>query len=287
MTSPQRFIVNFASRIIVTLALESLAVSALHAQTPTSPPAQAPTVPAWAQPGSATHTQVAPPSDFHRSTTTFSTPIGIFEGQSDVGSAVLPGSASYDATMNTFMPTGSYTIHSAGYNIWYNRDEFRFLWKKLSGDVTLAADVNFPNPKGYDDRKAVIIIRQSLDDNSQEVLAGLHGSGMLQFAQRPEKNVRIKDIEYRIDGRGRLGGASPDSLVTVAPKRIGLEKRGDSIALLVSVEGEPLHQFGPAIQLLFDGPFYVGIGFCSHVPDEVDTAVFSNVTLETSPGKVP
>jgi hypothetical protein len=266
---------KLATRAVAAALLTSLATSILYAQTPTTPPASTPAVPAWAQPGSATHTQVAPPSDFHRPTTTFNTPIGIFDGQSDVGAAVLPGSADYDAA------TGAYTINSAGYNIWYSRDEFRFLWKKLSSDVALAADVAFPNPKGYDDRKAVVIIRQSLDDDSKEVLAGLHGGGMLQFAQRPEKNVRIVDFEYRLGGRGLPGGASPDSFVNVAPKRIGLEKRGDSIALLVSVDGEPLHQFGPPIQLHFDGPFYVGIGFCSHVPDKVDTALFSNVTIET------
>ena len=147
-------------------------------------------------------------------------------------------------------------------------------------------DIAFPNPKGYDDRKAVIIIRQSLDDDSKEVLAGLHGGGMLQFAHRPEKNLRIKDIEYRIGGRGRPEGASPDSFVDLTPKRIGIEKRGDSIALLVSVQGEPLHQFGPPIQLHFDAPFYVGIGFCSHVPEKIDTAEFSNVVLDNAAGKV-
>ncbi len=52
-----------------------------------------PKVPEWAQPGSATHTQVAPPADFHRASTNFATPIGIFEGQSDIGSAVVPGGA--------------------------------------------------------------------------------------------------------------------------------------------------------------------------------------------------
>src|SRR5664280_2753216 len=77
-----------------------------------SPAAQVPAVPDWAQPGSATHTQVPPPADFHRPTTTDNTPIGIFDGQSDVGGAVVPGSASYDAA------TKQYTIHSAGYNIW-------------------------------------------------------------------------------------------------------------------------------------------------------------------------
>jgi hypothetical protein len=47
-----------------------------------------------------------------------------------------------------------------------------------------------------------------------------------------------------------------------------------------------MHQFGPPIHLVIDGPFYAGIGFCSHVPDKSDTAVFSNVLLKNSAGKV-
>src|SRR3954452_25046909 len=53
-------------------------------------------VPDWAQPGSPTHKQVPPPADFHRPPRNLDTPIGLFEGQSDIGSAVVPGSASYD-----------------------------------------------------------------------------------------------------------------------------------------------------------------------------------------------
>ena len=246
-------------------------------ETPASPP---PAVPPWAQPGSATHTQVAPPADFHRPSTHFDTPIGLFEGQSDIGSAVVPGSASYDAGPKR------YTINSAGYNIWYTRDEFRYLWKKLSGDVSLAADISYPDPTGYGDRKAVLVIRQDLEDDAKEALVALHGAGMIHLAQRPEKNVRVKDLEYRIGGRGRPAGASPDSLVPVIARRIGLEKRGDSFALFVSLEGEPMHQFGPAIALHLAEPFYVGIGFCSHLPDKSDTAVLSNVVLENSAGQV-
>jgi hypothetical protein len=154
--------------------------------------AGAPQAPDWAQPGSATHAQVAPPPDFHRPSTNFTTPIGIFDGQSDIGSALVPGSASYDAT------SGAYTINSAGYNVWYTRDEFRYLWKKMSGDISLAADIAFPDPKGYGDRKAVLVIRQNLDDDSQEAIVALHGLGMIHLAERPEKDVRVKDMEYRI-----------------------------------------------------------------------------------------
>jgi hypothetical protein len=252
----------------------------LRAQTPAAQNAPPQTAPAWAQPGSATHVQVAPPADFHRPSRNFDIPIGIFEGQSDIVAALAPGSASFDAA------TGQYTINSAGYNVWYTRDEFRFLWKRMSGDVSLAADIDYPDPKGYGDRKAVLMIRQSLDDDAKAAMVALHGAAMVHLAWRPERDVRVTDMEFRMGGRGRPGGASPDSLVTITPKRIGIEKHGDEFALFVSLDGEPMHQFGPPIKLHLDGPFYVGIGFCSHLPETVDTAVLSNVVLENKAGKV-
>jgi hypothetical protein len=47
-----------------------------------------------------------------------------------------------------------------------------------------------------------------------------------------------------------------------------------------------MHQLGNAVQLHIDGPFYVGIGFCSHLPDKADTATLSNVVLENAAGKL-
>jgi hypothetical protein len=274
--------------IVLAASLMLMTGSAQVSTTPTTPtvgqsaPASSPspTVPAWAQPGSTTHTQVAPPPDFHRPSRNFYTPIGIFDGQSDIGNAVIPGSASYDPA------TKQYPINSAGYNVWYTRDEFRYLWKKMSGDVSLAADISFPDPNGYGDRKAVLVIRQDLNDDSKEAIVALHGAGMIHLAVRPEKDVRVQDMEYRMGGRGGHPGVNPDHLVDTIAKRIGIEKRGDSFALFVSVAGEPMHQFGPPIQLHLEEPFYVGIGFCSHMPDKSDTAVLSNVLLENSAGKV-
>lgn len=240
----------------------------LQGQTPA--PATKPVVPDWAMPGSPTHKQVPPPPDFHRQTITANEPLGIFDGQSDVGSAVVPGSASFDGGK------GQYTVTSAGYNIWYSRDEFRFVWKKLSGDVSLAADVTFPNPEGYGDRKAVLVIRQNLDDDSKEAMIGEHGVGMIHLAERADRGANMKDMQYRFGGM----------LANVKARRIGIEKRGDAIAIYASLQGEPMHQLGPPVTLHFDAPFYVGIGFCSHLPDQPDTGVFSNVILEGAAGKV-
>jgi hypothetical protein len=99
---------------------------------------------------------------------------------------------------------------------------------------------------------------------------------MIHLALRAERGAEMKDLEYRFGGM----------LANVKAKRIGIEKHGDSIALFISLEGEPMHQFGPPVSMHFDEPFYVGIGFCSHLPDKSDTAVLSDVVLENAAGKV-
>jgi hypothetical protein len=240
--------------------------------------AATPDVPDWALPGSATHHQVPPPADFHRPSKTFDQPVGLFENQTDVGGAVVPGSASYDAGKR------QYTINSAGYNIWYTRDEFHYLWKRMAGDVSLAADIAFPNAGGYGDRKAVLVIRQDLDDDSKEVMVALHGAGLIHLAERPVKGANIKEA-YRIEAP-RAGARAPETSGNIPAKRLGIEKHGDSFALFVSLKGEPMHQEGPSVALPIEGTFYVGIGFCSHLPDKSDTAVLANVLLENASGQV-
>ena len=243
--------------------------------------AQSLQAPDWAYPESPTHHQVAPPPDFHRPSTTETTRIGAFDGQTEVGSAIAPGSSSYDPTTRT------YRITASGYNVWYTRDEFRYLWKKMSGDVSLAASIDYPDKNGFFDRKAVLVIRQSLDDDSKEALVALHGDGLIHIAYRPGPGQRVRDMEYRVGSRGDLpGGKSPDSLVVAHARRLGIEKHGDKYQLYVSLLGEPMHAWGPPITLPLDGPFYVGIGFCSHQPTTLDTALLSDVVIENRAGGV-
>ncbi len=253
--------------VVYSLLAFCLGIASPHAN------AQTPTVPDWALPGSATHKQVPPPAGFHRATKMIPGTIGIFAGQADVGGPLVAGQASYDPA------TREYTIHSAGYNIWYNRDEFRYLWKKMSGDASLAATITFPNRGGYDDRKVVLIFRQDLDDDAKEIMAALHGAGLIHLAYRPEKNTDLKEA-------CRLKPASNQTESTAVPIRIGIQKRGDVFALFVSLSGEPMHEVGTTAKLHLEEPYYVGIGFTSHLPVTSDTAVVSHVVLENSAGKL-
>ena len=109
-----------------------------------------------------------------------------------------------------------------------------------------------------------LIIRQNLDDDSEEAMIGEHGSGMIHLAQRPKRGAMMTDMQYRFGG----------TLEGVLAKRIGIEKHGDSIAIFASLKGEPMHQLGPPVHLHFDGPFYIGLGFCSHLPITPDSCCF-------------
>jgi len=220
-------------------------------------------VPDWALPGSPTHKQVPPPDNFHRETITENKKIGIFKGQSDVGAALVPGSSSYNPK------TKEYTIASAGYNIWYNRDEFRYLWNKMSGDISFATDIKFLD-EGYNDRKISLVIRQNLEDDAKEIMATQHGIGTMHMVKRAEKGLKIKKVDS----------------AKIKAQRIGIQKQGNVYTMFYSENGEPMKQLGDTMHLNLKEPFYVGVGFCSHQPDVVKSCMISNVLLENAAGKV-
>lgn len=186
--------------------------------------------------------------------------VGIFENHSDVGAVSPAGKAVYDAG------AGIYNIDAAGANMWSTADAFHFAWKRVSGDASLTADISFPSAAGNHDphRKAVLIFRQTLDADGVYVDAAQHGSGMTALQYRRERGATTQDIELNIE----------------SPRRVRLEKRGDTFTMYLSNHGEPLHQVGASIKLHLQDPYYVGLGVCSHNKDVVEQARFSNVELQ-------
>jgi TolB protein len=186
-------------------------------------------------------------------------PVGIFENHSDVGTVLHAGSAKYDAAQHT------YTINGSGNNMWATEDDFQFVWKKMSGDVALVADVSVLGKGGNPHKKAVLVVRQSLDPDSVYVDIALHANGLTALQYRDAKGAVTNDIEL--------------SLSQPVPKRLQLKKQGDFYYMFVSNAGEELHPSGAAMRVPIREPFYIGIGMCAHDKDVVETAVFSNVEL--------
>jgi TolB protein len=187
--------------------------------------------------------------------------IGIFDGHSDVGTVLHPGSADYDSANKAFKIGGS------GENMWSTTDAFHFLWKQVSGDVALAADISFPNKTGNEHKKAVLIIRQSLDPDAVYADVALHGNGLTSLQYRDEKGVNTHEIQSSISG----------------PKRLRIAKRGDYVYMSLAGDREELHVAGGWLRIPLREPFYVGLGVCAHDKDAMEKAVFSNVELNAKP----
>jgi len=184
-------------------------------------------------------------------------PLGIFEDHTDVGTVLHPGSVEYDASKQT------YTIAGSGENMWFGTDAFQFAWKKVSGDVTLSADISFIGAGHEGHRKAVLMIRQSLDADSPYADVARHGDGLTSLQARDEKGVNTTEVQ----SAGK------------APARVRIAKRGDSFYIWLAGEGEQLRFSGGSMRVPMHEPFYIGLGVCSHNKDTVEKAVFSNVEL--------
>src|ERR1700686_2711233 len=184
-------------------------------------------------------------------------PAGIFEGHSDVGTVLHAGSVAYDSAKRT------YTISGSGENIWSTADAFQFVWKKVSGDVTLTADISFLNKTGNEHKKAVLILRQSLDADSVYADVALHASGLTSLQFRDEKGVVTREIQSNLS----------------APKRLRIAKRGDYVYMSLEADTGDPKVAGGWLRVLLQGPFYVGLAVCSHDKDVIEKAVFSNVEL--------
>jgi TolB protein len=189
-----------------------------------------------------------------------SSKLGIFDGQSDVGAVTPAGKLAYDPA------TRVYTSSSAGANLWSTTDAFHFVWKKVKGDLSLTADIDFPNKSGNPNphRKALLMFRQTLDADGIYADAAQHGAGLTALQYRRTRGETTQDIELNID----------------APKRLRIEKVGDTFTMFLSSNGDALHQSGSSIKLHLEEPFYVGIGVCSHDKNVQETATFANVELK-------
>jgi TolB protein len=187
--------------------------------------------------------------------------LGIFTNEGSVGQTPPGCKTQYDAAK------GEYHITGGGANMWGAADAFYFVWKKVSGDVTLTADIQWVGTSAAEHRKAVLIVRQSLDTSSPYADAVSHGNGLTSLQFRGASNEQTYQIVAAEDG----------------PSRLRIVKKGSRFTMYFGKPGEDLKPSGPVEFVTLEEPFYVGLGVCSHVATTLETAIFSNVKLEETP----
>jgi len=183
--------------------------------------------------------------------------LGVFAASGDVGTVLHPGSVDYDEAK------GTYTIAGSGENMWSTKDAYQFVWKKMSGDLQLSADISFVGTGGNPHRKAVLMVRQSLDADSVYADIARHGNGMTAIQFRTETAGVTSEVQ------------SPNW----NPRHIRIEKHGAYLTMWLAGESSDLQVASASPRIELKEPFYVGIGVCSHDKDVVEKAVFSNLEL--------
>ena len=191
--------------------------------------------------------------------------IGIFDSQTDVGRA-RPGSTSYDPQQQSYLVTGS------GQNMWGDRDDFHFVWKRMTGNFILSTRARFLGPGVEAHRKIGWTIRPSLESNSAHVTAALHGDGLASLQFRRAVGGTTEEAK----SRDSLPPRNADAVIQ-------LERR-DGVYLM------SVAQFGDTVvtQTLtgvsLPDTVYVGLFVCAHNDTVVERAEFSNVRI-TTPAK--
>jgi TolB protein len=182
--------------------------------------------------------------------------IGSFDVFSDIGMPAIKGTASYQE------PDQIYRISGAGSNIWFGRDSFSFLSKKMKGDFILQTQVKFLSEGHEPHRKAGLMIRSSLAVNSAVVACTVHGDGLTAFQYRTATGAIMKEIKLAIK----------------APDVLQLEKRGNTYIMSVAQYGKVYDtQQLDSIDL---GPETVaGLYICAHTNKFSEEAEFSNTRI--------
>jgi TolB protein len=207
--------------------------------------------------------------------------VGIFENHQDVGTVLHPGSATFDAA------TGTYTLRGSGENIWSTQDAFQFAWKKVSGDVELSADVAFANNGGNEHKKAILMLRQSLNADSPYVDIALHKSLLIALQYRDQIGGTTREVQAnqmtvefgRLEASPGISGRNPAKMHEGF--RLRISRRGKYAYVFLGHAGTTPEYEGQSIPVQLEGDFYAGIGICAHDKNAVEEATFSNVQLRS------
>jgi TolB protein len=186
---------------------------------------------------------------------------GIFTNSDDIGTPPLKGAAEFDAA------TKQYKITGTGTDIWGKADQFHYVWREMSGDFAVTATAKFLTD-GIGHRKAVIMLRKSLDTDSPFVHLAIHGDGTPAVQFRKTKADNTNTVDFPVEGPGTW--------------KLKLVRQGTTITVWISKDGAPLRELGHTPNQL-GSPILVGLGVSSHTREATNTVLFSDVSVEQLP----
>lgn len=158
---------------------------------------------------------------------------------------------------------GMFLVKGSGSDVWGTKDEFRFVYKKLSGSGTITTKVESVQ-KTSASAKAGIMIRESLAGNSKYAFAFVTPSQGTAFQQRTTTG-------------GSAAGVGGTTGLT-APYWLRLTRSGDFISASQSVDGVTWTGLG-STTISMTNDVWVGMAVCSVDNTTLNQSVFSQISV--------
>jgi TolB protein len=188
--------------------------------------------------------------------------IGIFSAAADVGHPITKGTAHYDKK------TKEYYINGGGYNIWFQRDEFHYLYKPLTGDFVFTANMKLLGEGKELHRKIGFMLRESLEDSAMHISATIHGDGLTALQWRTAKGAAMRDPEDEIFSTQKN------------IDQIEVERKGDLIIFRAAGPNEVLQEVGRHQMPGLPAAILAGIFLCSHNSEVLEQGKAWRLTLK-------
>jgi hypothetical protein len=196
----------------------------------------------------------------------FASPLGIFEKDTSVTLGHFAGHSDFNPSTN------EYSVMGAGGEITGKTDGFQYLWKRVTGDITVNADARFTGTGSTDNSQAAIMIRQSLDPDAAYAAAVIYGDGRRMAQYRVDKGASSRSTDL------------PQYAPMAGVVHLYMSRQGDSFTIAVGRMGKiggPIPQATP-ITVTMNGPVYVGLALSSpNDPKQQVAAAFSNVLVHS------
>jgi TolB protein len=194
------------------------------------------------------------------------TRVGIFQFNSDIGNPKKAGSAIYNPSDQ------SYNIKGGGYNIWFERDEFHYLYNKIKGDFILTANFEFVGKGVNNHRKTGWMVRATTEDKSPHITATLHGDGLTVLQWRGEFGAAMRDPQDEL-----FADTSWYNIIQI-------ERSGKTITMRAAHPGQPFHLIGSHVMENLPDEVLAGLFVCSHDPEIIEEARIWNVRIDKPVG---
>ncbi len=158
----------------------------------------------------------------------------------------------------------SYVVSGSGYDIWWNKDAFCFMYQYIKGDFEICTRVdNIEASEAH--AKSGIMIRKTLDQGAEHLFLSLNYKEGISAYHRPTPYGQSSSFKKKKK--------------IFAPYWLKLKRQGQTFTFEISKDNRQWEEIGKVDFNLPEGA-YLGLVTCSHKNSETAVNTYSHITVK-------